>query len=57
MDVHENESGDLDQRDDEGSFSDGAQVIPDQPEDGGQDGRHRQPVLVPETQTAPSAGS
>lgn len=33
VDVHEDESGDLHQCDDEGSFSDGAQVIPDQPQD------------------------
>lgn len=33
VDVHEDESGDLDQCDDEGSFSDGAQMIPDQPQD------------------------
>lgn len=48
MDVHEDESGDLDQCDDEGSFSDRAQVIPDQPQDRGQDRGHRESVLVPE---------
>lgn len=49
VDVHEDESWDLHQRDDEGSFGDGAQVIPDQPQDRGQDGGHWEPVLVPKT--------
>ncbi|KAF3838937.1 hypothetical protein F7725_010705 [Dissostichus mawsoni] len=48
VDVHEEEAGDLHQRDDEGSLSDGPQVIPDQPEDRRQDGRHREAVLIPE---------
>ena len=49
VDVHEDESRDLDQRDDEGSFSDGAQVVPDQPHDRRQDRSHRETVLVPVT--------
>ncbi len=57
MDVHEDESGDLDQCNDEGSFSDSAQVIPDQPQDGGQDWGHRESVLVPETQSSHQDGS
>lgn len=48
VDVHEDESWDLDQRDDEGAFGHGAQVVSHQPQDGGQDGRHREPVPVPE---------
>lgn len=57
MDVHEDESGNLDQRDDEGSFSDRAQVIPDQPQDRRQDWGHRESVLVPETQSSHCFGS
>lgn len=57
VDVHEDESGDLHQRDDEGSLSDGSQVIPDQPQHRRQDGRHREAVLVPDTTTTPFLNS
>lgn len=49
VDVHEEKSGDLDQRDDEGSLSNRSQVIPYQPQDRRQDRGHREPVLVPES--------
>lgn len=57
MDVHEHESRNLHQRDDERPFSNGSQVVSDQSQNRRQDGGDREPVLVPETDVTVGAGS